>query len=61
MYWNSLIRVIWYGLLIDVLVCWLDVGVGGGYLEFRFVCYVIGLDGEGGFSYSKGIVGVGLG
>lgn len=42
-------------------ICWLDVGVGGGYLEFGFVCYIIGLDGEGGFSYSKGIVGVWFG
>lgn len=37
----------------------LDVGVGGGHLEPRLVCYVIGLDGEGSSRHSKGTAGVG--
>lgn len=39
----------------------LDVGVGGGHLEPRLVCYVIGLDGEGSSRHSKGTAGVWLG
>lgn len=53
MFWSA-------GQMLD-FIRWLDVGVGGGHLEPRLVCYVIGLDGEGSSRHSKGTAGVWLG